>query len=661
MKLLVLAFATTAAFGLSAQEVKDPTAPTGGAPGSAPSTAFGPDAFGYQGFDSAEPQCTVQFVDIATTGTQVVMGDDTAAAVPLPAAPFNLYGTTYTALTAATNGYLSTDPTDIGPDLSNDCPLPATLSSGGGARIYPLHDDLVSTVYFQHFPTCPRPSGWGGPEGCYVFQWDARHFGGIGNFPAQAILYTTSFGIVFQHGPGNPEAGSGSTTGLQNLDATVGLTYACDTASSVQANTAQCIYHPAFPFGSAVADLSIALTDMPDPVVAGNSLTYVATTTNTGPGPANGVSISLPLPSGTSFVSATPSAGGSCNAASPVLCTWASATAPMGTRSVTVVATVAPATTGNLTATAMTATTNVAPDPNMVNNTATATTAVSVAADISMALTDAPDPIVAGAGNLTYTATATNLGPSTATGVSFSLPIPVGTTLISSTAGAGGVCSGTTTISCTFAGATAPTTARSATIVVSVPAAQTANLSATATAMATSPDPINTNNSATAATTVNTSANLGVTLTAVPTGGLVGDTFTLTGTINNAGPSDAQAVRFSLVLPEAINYLGAVTTGATCSSTPPAQGGGTLTCTYAGATAPGVTRSFTVNVVAAGQSTAPVTLTASSPTADPVAANNTAGVNLSVFQRVPSLSLLGLMLLGLSVISIGLIGSRRAG
>jgi uncharacterized repeat protein (TIGR01451 family) len=274
-------------------EVKDPS-PAVPSSVEAVNTIFGPDAFGYRGFDQAEMQCPLQFVDISATGTLVVSGDDVGASVNLPGPAFNFYGTTFSTLAAATNGYLSTDPTDTGPDLSNDCPLPATPSTGGGARIYPLHDDLVGDVLFQYFPACPRPSGWGAAEGCYVFQWNnMTHFGGGGPFSFQAILYDTSFGIVFQHGAGNPELGSGSTTGLQNAGATVGLNYACNTAASVPANGAQCIYHPSFPFGSGVApaiELSKTVGTTPGvcagtnsaTITAGETVYYCFSATNTG-------------------------------------------------------------------------------------------------------------------------------------------------------------------------------------------------------------------------------------------------------------------------------------------------------------------------------------------------------------------------------------------
>ncbi len=235
----------------AAEPPKDPN-PAQGSPGGIPVEATGgPDAFGYTFIDQAEPNCAFQFVDISATGTSITTGDDSSSgAIPL-GAPFNFYGTVFNSLNMATNGYISTDPTDTGPDLSNDCPLPTLPSTGGGARFYPLHDDLITTNGLtEYFPACPRsnPNCPGLPtEDCTVYQWeDVTHFGGTEppwNF--QAILYHQSGDFVYQTGPGNPEAGSGSTTGIQDAPPpTTGLTYACNVAASVPDNTAVCFIHP---------------------------------------------------------------------------------------------------------------------------------------------------------------------------------------------------------------------------------------------------------------------------------------------------------------------------------------------------------------------------------------------------------------------------------
>lgn len=231
-----------------AQEDKSDDTRGGGVP---PQANGGPDTFGYVWADSSTDQCAVDFIDITDTGTSVVSGDDASAPVTLPGPSLDFYGETVTDIAVSTNGYLATDPSDGGGDLSNDCPLPATPSTGAGGRYYPMQDDLVvdGDTLFEYLDPCPRDSGAVADEGCYVFQWNGTtHFSGSGEFSFQAILYDTSYAIVYNFLPGNPEEGAGSTTGIQNAAFDDGLTYACDSAASIQADSSVCFYHPDAPF-----------------------------------------------------------------------------------------------------------------------------------------------------------------------------------------------------------------------------------------------------------------------------------------------------------------------------------------------------------------------------------------------------------------------------
>ncbi len=245
-KSIFAAAAISLAVSAVAQEPKDP--PSSGNSVQPGTQGVIGDNFGYTFSDSSGAACQFNFVDITGSGAPTFSGDDVASApIPIPT-DFDFYGTQVTELVMASNGYLSTDNTDTGPDLSNDCPLPATPSTGGGARIYPIHDDLISDGLYEYFANCPRPSDQFPVSGlgCHVFQWNnVNHFGGGGPWSFQAILYDDSYEIVFQHLAGDPEEGSGSTTGIQNAAADDGLTYACNTAGTVVADTAQCFVHPA--------------------------------------------------------------------------------------------------------------------------------------------------------------------------------------------------------------------------------------------------------------------------------------------------------------------------------------------------------------------------------------------------------------------------------
>jgi uncharacterized repeat protein (TIGR01451 family) len=125
------------------------------------------------------------------------------------------------------------------------------------------------------------------------------------------------------------------------------------------------------------ADLAMTKTDDPDPVLAGQNLTYTLTATNAGPSTAVDVAITDVLPLQTRFVSAAPSIGGACTtplvgAGGTVTCTWVGDTVRGASRSVIVVVRVV--STGPIVDTAIAS--SPTEDPNLLNNAASATTEV---------------------------------------------------------------------------------------------------------------------------------------------------------------------------------------------------------------------------------------------------------------------------------------------
>jgi hypothetical protein len=211
----------------------------------------GPDGFGYYYMDQAEALLDYSWVDISGTGSNIVSGDEGSATANLTD-PFTFYGVSVTSLNMSTNGYLSTSTTDPGTDDTNDCPLPATPDLGGGARMYPLHDDLVTGAgYVEYFADCPRDNtlgidGGGATEDCTVFQWDdTNHFGSTATFTFdfETVLYHDSGVVVHQIADDNL-TGALSTTGIQQDQsiAANGIEYACNTAGSIPASTAVAFY-----------------------------------------------------------------------------------------------------------------------------------------------------------------------------------------------------------------------------------------------------------------------------------------------------------------------------------------------------------------------------------------------------------------------------------
>lgn len=165
------------------------------------------------------------------TGTATILGngDDVAFTATLDA-PFILYSNTVNSLRVATNGYISIDLTDNGPDLSNDCPLPAVPSTGvDTARLYPLHDDLVATVYYEYFASSPYPHPNGDIMGASIIEWVGNHFSG-GAIQFQTILFDNG-DVIYQYLT-DSENGTGSTIGAQESGSGQALTIACNTAGT---------------------------------------------------------------------------------------------------------------------------------------------------------------------------------------------------------------------------------------------------------------------------------------------------------------------------------------------------------------------------------------------------------------------------------------------
>ena len=189
----------------------------------------------------------------------------------------------------------------------------------------------------------------------------------------------------------------------------------------------------------------------------------------------------------------------------------------------------------------------------------------------------------------------------------------------------------------------------------------TATVPATATVAAASTDPNAANNSASTTTTVVNSADLLIGLSASPTPVAVNVPVTFTVTSLNQGPSAAQDLVITLTLTPDFRYSSHTATGATCT-TPQVGTTGAIVCTWAGATAPGVTRTLTVVAYSNNEGSTAVNASTSSTTTDPVPNNNLSNLSVVVgylTQEIPSLNGLGLVLLGLLLGFAGLVAARR--
>jgi uncharacterized repeat protein (TIGR01451 family) len=162
------------------------------------------------------------------------------------------------------------------------------------------------------------------------------------------------------------------------------------TATDFANNTSEFSSCLAIGQANAAADLSLTMTDSPDPVVVGSPITYTVTVNNLGPGDAHNVAVINQIPSTSALTSATTPAG-TCSGLPDVTCILG--TVPNG-GSATITIIVTPAQAGTiLNAASVSA---VEGDPSNLNNSAQQTTTVTPAA-ASFVVTNTND---SGAGSL---------------------------------------------------------------------------------------------------------------------------------------------------------------------------------------------------------------------------------------------------------------------
>lgn len=181
------------------------------------------------------------------------------------------------------------------------------------------------------------------------------------------------------------------------------------------------------------ADLSVSIVDTRDPVVDPNgSISYMVETSNFGPSEATGVTVTMTL-DGTTVFNAAMSDAVAVHDGSPMggVITADLGNIPVGGDNTFLV--VVDTTAQGLISATATAAGNEA-DPNSDNDSETEETLYELSADLSITMSDSPDPVVGLGGTITYMVDVMNSGPSDATAVVATINLDSSTTFVSADA-----------------------------------------------------------------------------------------------------------------------------------------------------------------------------------------------------------------------------------
>ncbi|MGA8408216.1 MAG: C25 family cysteine peptidase [Candidatus Acidiferrales bacterium] len=476
---------------------------------------------------------------------------------------------------------------------------------------------------------------------------------------------TPAVGASGNIGCTNPDVANGAvgtfTLVVQVSPATVSGTQITDTDSvssgssdpNLANNTATVVTLVA---AANTANIVVTNSASPNPVQAGNNITYVITVTNQGPSAATTVTFNDTVPTNTTFFSfaqsgtvwscPSPGSGGK------VTCTIGTL-APGATSTLTLVVNVASGTASGTVISDTASTSTATPDSNPSSNSATANVTVASAGqyDLSITKTGSPNPVTPG-NNITYLLKFANNGPNSASNVTYTDTVPANTTFVSLAIPAGATCptvpavGGTGAISCcpgsggVCSGAAVPSgTSAQFSLVVKVNSGTAAGTTITNTAMIapTTNDVTVANNSSTATTIVASpsQADVAIVKTASPEPVDQGATLTYTLQVTNNGPAVAQGVAVSDPLPGEVTFVSVSTTQGTCS-----QSAGTVSCSLGSVSVGGLVI-ITINTTAvtfSSSSLAANTATVGATTSDPNPSNNFSST-LSTIQAATAVQL----------------------
>ncbi|MDQ1572067.1 MAG: hypothetical protein QOF79_2741 [Actinomycetota bacterium] len=382
------------------------------------------------------------------------------------------------------------------------------------------------------------------------------------------------------------------------------------------------------PIGAAV-DLDVASTFV-GTSVAGMGSTYTATVTNHGPQAEPNATLTGVIPAALDSAVVTIDGGAPCVVSGGTYSCSLGALAVGASWSVTVAGSLSPSVPAGALLSATSTANSTIYDWVSSNDVAVAKAAVLTSANLSitkqLASTDSP---VAG-GFVTYTIAIANTGPSDATAVVISDPLGANLSYVSGivTQGSGSCSSAAGVVSCSF-----PTIALGATATISLElrlasGAGVTLVTNTATVSASTPDPDLTNNASSVSRMSTVRSDVALDMSADHPTVLAGGIVVYDIAVANSGPSDAETVVVTDVLPAGLGNVSATAPEATC-----VVSSGVVTCTFASVVAGPSLHHITITAtVSPDAPVADMTNAASASTASPDSApgNNSADATVAV-------------------------------